>query len=67
MPWGNYLGEYAWMQSLAVSVGVREEFAGLLGIFGGIGVVLVLFSILLWSVSGRIVVWMHGAEDVRAA
>ncbi len=63
----EHMGEYAWMQSLAVSVGVREEYAGLLGIFGGIGVVLVFFSILLWSVSGRIVVWMHGAEDVRAA
>jgi POT family proton-dependent oligopeptide transporter len=62
-----HMGEYAWMRDLATSVGVREEHAGLLGIFGGIAAVLTVFGVVLWSISGRIVGWMHGAEDVRAA
>jgi len=41
---------------------VRAEHAGLLGIFGGVALVLVLFTLLLWALSGRIVGWMHGAE-----
>jgi len=61
----EHMGEYAWMQDIARSVGVREEHAGLLGVFGGIALVLVVFSLLLWSISGRIIAWMHGAEDVR--
>ena len=28
-------------------------------------VVLLAFSVILWAVSGRIVSWMHGAEEVR--
>jgi POT family proton-dependent oligopeptide transporter len=43
-------------------VGVRAEQAGLLGVFGGLAVVLIGFSLLLWAISGRIVQWMHGAE-----
>jgi len=46
-------------------VNVSAEHAGLLGIFGGIALVLLAFSVLLWSLSGWIVSWMHGAEDVR--
>jgi len=61
------MGDYPWMRTLAVDLGVREEHAGLLGIFGGIALVLAFFSLLLWSISGRIVAWMHGAEDVRKA
>lgn len=61
------MGGYAWMQSLAADAGVRPEHAGLLGIFGGIALVLIVFSVLLWAISGRIVQWMHGAEDVRKA
>ena len=51
--------------SQAPAVGVREEHAGLLGVFGGLAVVLLAFSAILWAVSGRIVAWMHGAEEVR--
>jgi POT family proton-dependent oligopeptide transporter len=63
----EHMGEFGWMRAFAASVGVREEHAGLLGIFGGIALVLICFSVLLWSISGRIVSWMHGAEDVRKA
>ena len=59
------MGEYPWMVSLASDFGVRAEHAGLLGVFGGLAVVLLFFSLILWSVSGRIVSWMHGAEEVR--
>jgi POT family proton-dependent oligopeptide transporter len=61
------MGEYPWMLSLAADLGVRAEHAGLLGIFGGIALTLGVFSVVLWSISGRIVSWMHGAEDVRKA
>jgi POT family proton-dependent oligopeptide transporter len=56
------LGEYGWVVSLAADFGVREEHAGLFGVFGGLAVVLIGFSLLLWAISGRIVEWMHGAE-----
>ncbi len=59
------MGEYAWMAGLASDFGVRQEHAGLLGVFGGLAVVLLLFSVILWAISGRIVGWMHGAEEVR--
>ncbi|MGH8129743.1 MAG: peptide MFS transporter [Steroidobacteraceae bacterium] len=57
------MGEYGWMVTLAADVGVRAEHAGLLGVFGGLAVVLLGFSLLLWAISGRIVQWMHGAEN----
>ena len=56
------MGQYPWMVSLAGDFDVRPEHAGLLGVFGGLAVVLLAFSIALWAISGRIVVWMHGAE-----
>jgi POT family proton-dependent oligopeptide transporter len=56
------MGQYPWMVSLAIDLGVRPEHAGLLGVFGGLAVVLLAFSVLLWAISGRIVGWMHGAE-----
>jgi POT family proton-dependent oligopeptide transporter len=59
------MGEYPWMISLATDFGVRAEHAGLLGIFGGLALVLLAFSLLLWAISGRIVQWMHGAEENR--
>ena len=55
------MGEYDWMIT-ATDFGVREEHAGLLGVFGGLAVVLIAFSLMLWALSGRIVEWMHGAE-----
>jgi POT family proton-dependent oligopeptide transporter len=60
------MGEYDWVIALAADVGIRAEHAGLFGVFGGLAVVLVAFSIILWAISGRIVHWMHGAEGVRA-
>jgi len=63
---GN-MGEYPWMVSIASDFGVRPEHAGLLGIFGSITLVLVVFGALLWALSARIVGWMHGADDVRKA
>jgi POT family proton-dependent oligopeptide transporter len=59
------MGEYPWMVSLAADFGVREEHAGLLGVFGGLAIVLLAFSVILWAISGRVVAWMHGAETVR--
>jgi POT family proton-dependent oligopeptide transporter len=56
------MGQYPWMLDLAGDVGVRPEHAGLLGVFGGLAVVLLMFSITLWAISGRVVSWMHGAE-----
>jgi len=62
----EHMGEYGWMRELAVGLGVRAEHAGLLGVFGGIALVLAAFSAMLWMLSGRIVSWMHGAEDLRS-
>lgn len=59
------MGEYEWMVALAGDVGVRADQAGLLGVFGGLAVVLIGFSLVLWAVSGRIIQWMHGAEGVN--
>jgi POT family proton-dependent oligopeptide transporter len=56
------MGQYPWMLDLAGNVGVRPEHAGLLGVVGGLAVVLLMFSITLWAISGRVVSWMHGAE-----
>jgi POT family proton-dependent oligopeptide transporter len=56
------MGEFPWMVALAADAGVRAEHAGLLGVFGGLAVVLLAFSLVLWAISGRIVQWMHGAE-----
>jgi len=50
------------MIKLAGDFGVRPEHAGLLGVFGGLAVLLLVFSFALWTISGRIVGWMHGAE-----
>jgi POT family proton-dependent oligopeptide transporter len=58
----EHMGEYPWMVSLAADVGVRAEHAGLLGVFGGLALALIAFSLVLWAISGRIVHWMHGAE-----
>jgi POT family proton-dependent oligopeptide transporter len=59
------MGQYPWMLALASSAGVRPEHAGLLGVFGGLVVVLLVFSLALWAISGPIVKWMHGAEATR--
>jgi proton-dependent oligopeptide transporter, POT family len=61
----EHMGEYQWMVGLATGFGVRADHAGLLGVFGGLAVVLLAFSAVLWAISGRVVAWMHGAETVR--
>ncbi|HEX7643699.1 MAG TPA: peptide MFS transporter [Burkholderiaceae bacterium] len=49
---------------LAGYIGAYGESAGYMTIFGGLAVFLVAFALLLWAVSGKLVDWMHGAEDV---
>ena len=49
---------------IAGYVGSYAEKLGELTIFGGIAAVLGVFAILLWAVSGKLVDWMHGAENI---
>jgi POT family proton-dependent oligopeptide transporter len=49
---------------LAGQVGALAETLGDMTIFAGITVVLIVFALILWAVSGRIIYWMHGAEAV---
>ena len=63
----EHMGDYAWMVDLATGMGVKAEHAGLLGVFGGLAVVLLAFSLVLWMISARVVTWMHGAETVKKA
>ena len=48
------------MVSIAADFGVRAEHAGLLGVFGGLAVVLLAFSLVLWAISGP-----HRRMDAR--
>ena len=41
--------------------------AGSFVIFGGLAGTLFLFAIVLWMLSGTLVRWMHGAEDLKRA
>jgi proton-dependent oligopeptide transporter, POT family len=52
---------------LAGIIGSFAESLGELSIFGGLAATLFLFAVVLWTLSGRLVRWMHGAEAVRAA
>lgn len=58
----EHAGEYPSVQNMAASVGVTQAHSGILAVFGGIGVSLVFFAIVLWLISGKLVDWMHGAE-----
>ena len=49
---------------IAGYVGSYAEKLGEVTIFGGIAAVLGVFAILLWAVSGKLVDWMHGAENI---
>ena len=49
---------------IAGQVGALAETLGDLTIFGGITAVLMVFALILWAVSARLIVWMHGAETV---
>jgi POT family proton-dependent oligopeptide transporter len=57
----NFVANY-----LAGVVGAMAESMGELNIFGGIAAVLAVFGALLWLLSGKLVMWMHGAEDIKA-
>lgn len=58
----NQAGDYPSVQNLAASFGITQAHSGLFAVFGGIGITLILFAILLWLISGTLVDWMHGAE-----
>ena len=51
---------------IAGYVGAYAEKLGELTIFGGITGVLAVFAVLLWAISGKLVDWMHGAENIIA-
>ena len=51
---------------IAGQVGALEDRLGDLTIFGGITVVLMVFAVILWGISARLVYWMHGAEAVTS-
>ncbi len=50
---------------LAGIIGSYAESLGELSIFGGLAGTLFFFAIVLWALSGTLVRWMHGAEDVK--
>src|SRR5512139_3217581 len=52
---------------LAGIIGSYAEHFGELSIFGGLAVTLFVFAVVLWLLSGTLVRWMHGAEDVKHA
>ncbi len=52
---------------LAGIIGSYAESLGELAIFGGLAVTLFVFAVVLWTLSGTLVRWMHGAEDVKHA
>jgi POT family proton-dependent oligopeptide transporter len=52
---------------LAGIIGSYAESLGELSIFGGLAGTLFAFAVVLWMLSGMLVRWMHGAEDVRHA
>jgi POT family proton-dependent oligopeptide transporter len=52
---------------LAGIIGSYAESMGELTIFGGLAGTLFAFAVVLWLLSGMLVRWMHGAEDVKHA
>lgn len=63
----EYAGEYAFVVDAAAKFGVAHEHAGLFFVFAAIAAVLVSFAVVMWAVSHKLIVWMHGAEDVVVA
>ena len=59
-------GENSAVVEFAASFGVQAAHAGLLVVFGGIAVALVVFAAVLWMLSGTLVRWMHGAERMQS-
>lgn len=54
--------QYDPVKNFAGGLGISPEFSGLLVVFGGIALGLVVFGVILWAISGKLVDWMHGAE-----
>jgi POT family proton-dependent oligopeptide transporter len=52
---------------IAGIIGSFAETLGELAIFGGLAATLFVFAIVLWTISGMLVRWMHGAEDAKHA
>jgi POT family proton-dependent oligopeptide transporter len=50
---------------LAGIIGSYAETLGELAIFGGLAGTLFAFAVVLWTLSGMLVRWMHGAEAIR--
>jgi POT family proton-dependent oligopeptide transporter len=50
---------------LAGIIGSYAESLGELAIFGGIAGTLFTFSVVLWLLSGTLIRWMHGAEEIK--
>ncbi len=57
--------QYEFSMNLAQSIGLEPQYSGLLVVFGGVAVGLLVFAVILWSISGMLVKWMHGAERVQ--
>jgi POT family proton-dependent oligopeptide transporter len=49
---------------LAGYLGAYAQHAGELTVFAGIAMVLGVFALILWFLSGTLVRWMHGAEEI---
>jgi len=50
---------------LAGIIGSYAETLGEVSIFGGLAGTLFFFAIVLWTLSGTLVRWMHGAEEIK--
>lgn len=50
---------------MAGYVGALAENQGDAAVFGGLAGGLFLFAVILWALSGKLVRWMHGAEDIQ--
>ncbi len=54
----------AFANKLAGTIGAYAEHAGELTVFAGLAIFLIAFAIGLWFLSGKLLSWVHGAEDV---
>ncbi|RZQ56337.1 MFS transporter [Pseudidiomarina tainanensis] len=59
--------KYEFSINLANAIGLEAQYSGLLVVFGGVAVGLLVFAVILWLISGMLVNWMHGAERAAPA
>lgn len=57
--------KYEGVRNFVAQFGIEAQFAGLFVVFAGIAVGLLVFGVVLWLVSGKLVDWMHGAERME--